>query len=49
MSINKESQSEMTEEEQDQYELEELEDEYYKTQDEMDGEIDDANDKVHDW
>lgn len=41
------SYDDMTENERDQYERDNLEDEYYKTQAEMDGEEDDSNDK--DW
>jgi hypothetical protein len=39
------SYDDMTENERDQYERDNLEDEYYKTQAEMDGEEDDSNDK----
>lgn len=35
----------MTEDERQLHDLDNLEDEYYKTQDEMDGEEDDSNDK----
>ena len=39
------SYEDMTEDERDQHERDNLEDEYYKTQAEMDGEEDDSNDK----
>lgn len=39
------SYEDMSESERDQHELDNLEDEYYKTQEEMDGEDDNSNDK----
>lgn len=41
------SYDEMTEEEQDQCELDNLDDAYYKTQEEMDSGYDDSNDKAY--